>query len=105
MKLYRKFMSRFSEPYRIRNGWGLSPIRNKRELKALVKFCEDYLHKTLRRGNPGLSLEMFEIYTNTIKLGKGTVSTIQCHHCDRGDDNTLVYYNVYDYIKCHCEWY
>lgn len=43
MSLYRKIMSSISETYRIRNGYGLSPIRNERELKALVDFCESQL--------------------------------------------------------------
>ena len=106
MKLYRKFMGRFSEPYRIRNGWGLSPLRNKRELKALVKFCDDYINgKTSLPGQPELNPVRSEIYINTSLLSKGIRCEIQCHHCDKGDGNIQVYTNIYDYIQNHCGWY
>ena len=53
MKIYHKIMSKISESYRIKNGFGLSPIRNKRELKALIKFCENQLKEEhIQKYNP-----------------------------------------------------
>lgn len=108
MKLYHKFMSRFSEPYRIRNGWGLSPLRNRRELKALVKFCDDYISgKTSLPGQPELNPIRTDIYLNTVMLAKGALSytRCQCQRCDMKDGNIQAYHNVYDYVQNHCGWY
>jgi len=54
-----------TEAYRIRNGWGLSPLRNKRELKALIEFCKEQLKEEhIQKYNPDKKL----VFETTIKM-------------------------------------
>ena len=65
MNLLHRLKYRFSEPYRIRIGVGLSPIRSKRELKALIEFCKEQLKDTeLMKLNP----EKREVFEDTVVL-------------------------------------
>ena len=65
MSLKHRILARISEPYRIKAGYGLSPIRNKRELKALIGFCEEQLEdEKLMKLNPHLE----ELYSLTVKI-------------------------------------
>lgn len=65
MNLIHKLKFRFSEPYRIRIGTGLSPIRSKREMKALIKFCKEELKdKKHMKLNP----DRKAVYLDTIRL-------------------------------------
>lgn len=75
---------KFDEPYRIRIGVGLSPIRNQRELKALIAFCEEALKdKKHMRLNP----ERRDIYEQTVRLYKE-------------DDPHFIYF-----VSSNCGWY
>jgi hypothetical protein len=62
-----RLRGKYSEPYRIRNGWGLSPIRNKREETALIDFCKEQLKD---RSYMKLNPERKEIYQTTVKFYK-----------------------------------
>ena len=101
MSLKHKILARISEPYRIRNGWGLSPIRNKRELKALIKFCEEQLEdKKLMR----LNLHLEELYSLTVKIyyeyPKLTDGMLEVYKY-----NGRRYYDVYTLIKDNARYY
>lgn len=50
--IIRNFLFKHSEPFRIENGFGLSPIRNQRELKALIRFCKRELKEDYMELNP-----------------------------------------------------
>jgi hypothetical protein len=41
--LIHKLKRTFSYSYRIKKGWGLTAVRNGRELKAIVEFCREEL--------------------------------------------------------------
>lgn len=60
-----RFRYKFSEAYRIEIGVGLSPIRNERELKALIKFCRNEIKD---REHMKLNPARDELYKATIKL-------------------------------------
>lgn len=66
MSLLHRLRCSIDEPYRIRNGFGLSPIRNKREEKALIDFCrrqlEDELHMSYNRERKGIYEETISHY-------------------------------------------
>lgn len=46
MRLIHRIRCAIDEPYRIRMGFGLSPLRNKREERALIAFCKEELKDT-----------------------------------------------------------
>ncbi len=83
MTLIHRIKYRFSEPYRIQTGVGLSAIRTKRELKALIKFCEE----ELKSDSIGLNSQKQEILKETISKYN---SPDGC---------------VISYIDSHIEWY
>lgn len=70
--MFHKLRSKISEPYRIKVGFGLSPIRNKRELKALMYFCKEQLKEE------HIQRDTFKknILENTIKLYETNDSNI-----------------------------
>lgn len=92
MDIIHKLRCKFDEPYRIKRGFGLSPIRNDRELKALISFCflelEDEEHMKL---NPRRK----KVYENTIKL----------YYDEEVKVGKRLYYSVYDYIDDNVAWY
>lgn len=57
-----------TEAYRIRHGWGLRPIRNKRELKALIDFCRQELKEPQYQKNYPENKKAKEVYETTIEL-------------------------------------
>ena len=77
MGLMRRFKGRYCEPYRIRMGYGLSPIRNQRELKALVEFCREELKE--RYYEDGLNKEKKLVLINTIALYEENDSRLYYH--------------------------
>jgi len=81
-----QFRSKYSEPYRIKNGYGLSPIRNKRELKALIKFCKDNIKYYEEAGFTD---------SNNLEVWK---ETVRLYENDK-------YEELYDYIDLHCGEY
>ena len=99
--------------YRIRHGYGLEPIRNKREAKALYDFCQSWLDRTEGTEERDLNPERAEIYEHTIKLYeyefKGASLDDDFVHCHcpscKNAGNGQRHYNFYDYIENHCAWY
>lgn len=82
--ILHKLKYRFSEPYRIRIGVGLSPVRGKREMKALIAFCEEQLKEEhIKKYN----LAKHDVFKETIRLYKA--------------NDTKLYY----YICSHTDWY
>ena len=85
MNLLHKLKYRFSEPYRIRIGCGLSPIRNKREMKALIDFCKNTLEEEY----------MQKYNTKKRNILKKTIILY-----DNKD-----YVALYQYVDDHLGWY
>ena len=86
MNLIHKLRGKYDESYRILHGWGLSPIRNNRELKALIEFC----HKELERDKETrLYPKRKEIFLVTIDL----YNTDSMHLNEYINDNIDWYWN------------
>jgi len=104
----RRFKYKFSEPYRIRVGVGLSPLRNKREYNALIKFCEEELKdKSHMKLNP----ERRELFKLTLKLHKQALSDkksvyTKIHKLQMPTDKIPRSYNdVHTLIEDNMGWY
>lgn len=67
MRLIHRFRCKFDEPYRIRTGFGLSALRSKREIKALIAFCEGQLKD---EDHMKLNPDRKAIYESTVQLYK-----------------------------------
>lgn len=94
--IMHKIKCKISEPYRIRVGFGLSPIRSKRELKALFEFCKAQLKEDYIELNPVTK----KIFEQTVYLyNKQVVNNDWSTHSDTHDDN------IYSYIEDNCGWY
>ncbi len=93
MNLVHRLRAKYSEPYRIRNGYGLSPIRNKRELRALVAFCEEQLKEEYMKLNP----DRREVFELTVKLANP-----DCFYVYYKQEK---YINIYRFIEDRCGWY
>ena len=65
MNLIHKLRCAIDEPYRIRHGFGLSPLRNKGELRALIDFCKEELKD---KEHMKLNVQRRDIYKETIYL-------------------------------------
>jgi len=65
MSLIYKLRCKLSESFRIKNGFGLSPIRNERELKALIKFCKTMLKDYKQYGFESSNMK---IWKKTVEL-------------------------------------
>lgn len=51
--MFYKLRHKYDEAFRIRKGYGLSPIRNRREEKALAEFCREQLtEEHIKQYNP-----------------------------------------------------
>jgi hypothetical protein len=106
MNLVHKLRYRFSETYRIRVGGGLDAIRNRREAKALYKFCRAELREYTderRELNP----RRVEVYEHYIRLYRWTFK-------DLGDDKYFTKsvrkfgisaINVYDFATNYAGWF
>ena len=79
-----RIRTRFSEPYRIRMGWGLRAIRTDKEMRALLAFCTEELKDT---EHMNLNPKRKEVYKTTVKLIK--------------EDSIL----QDEYIEEHIGWY
>lgn len=88
----RKLLYKFYEPYRIRHGFGLSPIRNQRELKALIDFCEKQLSCKF------IDPKFERVYKDTLKLYNSDEPIVI-------EIDGLPYSDVYDFIEDHTGWY
>jgi len=83
MSIIHKLKFRFSEPYRIKIGCGLSPIRNQREMRALIEFCREQL----KEDHIKLNLAKMDVLEETIRLYEA--------------NDSMIYY----YINEHVEYY
>lgn len=91
-----RILSRISEPYRIRNGFGLSPIRNKRELKALIRFCESQLKEIhIQELNP----KKKEVLETTIELYQAELDQLPIIR------DKWSYVNIHEYIRDNIGYY
>lgn len=92
-----------TEAYRIKKGYGLSPIRNKREMKALLEFCRNELKdKEQMKLNP----DRKRIYATTLKLYDQWVSDERYEPVKFKPVKQLTeYYEPHTFINDHCEWY
>lgn len=97
MSLYHRIMCKFSEPYRIECGFGLSPIRNKREFNALIKFCKRQLEDTELME---LSPKYKTVYETTVRL-----YTEQILNDDWSSFKKGYKYHIDEYIRNHLDWY
>lgn len=84
MRIVHRLRGGFDEPYRIRNGWGLSPLRSKREVNALVAFIEEELKD---KKHMKLNLARWDIYKETLRLHKASDA------------------EFYSYVEDHVGWY
>ena len=109
-----------SRTYRIRTGYGVFAIRNKREAKALYEFCREWLAERSGTREYEINRDRVEIFHNTIALylhqfenRPGGEFSLRCR-CDRCRGETHEgrymgsgegYYNFYDYVNDHAGWY
>lgn len=84
MNLINRLRYRFDEAYRIEIGMGLSPLRNNREIKALIRFCKNEL-KDVKQMK--LNPERKKVYSKTVADYKKT------GHIDL------------NYVEEHAGWY
>ena len=102
MNLIHKLRYAIDEPYRIRHGFGLSPIRNNREMRALVQFCKDELKEEhIQKYNPRKKW-VFEV---TIAMWEnGEVRDILFNKEFNSDE--VDYYSIYSFINDNigCYW-
>jgi hypothetical protein len=75
MALIHKIRSHFSETYRIRNGFGIWPIRTLREATALYDFCMKELNTRPVRERK-LNPDRFQIYKEYIPTCMNTRATL-----------------------------
>lgn len=84
MRLLYKLRSQFDEPFRIRHGFGLSPVRSTCELEALIDFCRGQLQEEyIIKYNP----TKHDVLIETVRLY---------------DTNGT---ELYDYINNHVPYY
>lgn len=95
MNIIYRLRSKYDEAYRIRHGWGLSPIRNKREMKALVQFCKSELNEPYMPHNP-YKKQLFEA---TIALAEGKLEDLPLEFKKRE------YINISEIIREYTDWY
>lgn len=84
MRLIHRIRCAIDEPYRIRTGFGLSPIRNKREEKALIDFCVEELKDTKHMN---LNPDKRDVYKSTVVFYK--------------DNGCIDHY----FVNENCGWY
>lgn len=102
--MIRKLKARFSECYRIRNGWGIYPIRTKRECKALYDFCK----RQIEESNPSISREKrLSIYRKYMEIYDLDLEACPPYvYCDCGEClPTHPYQNAIEYAQDHAGWF
>lgn len=101
MNLIHKLRCAIDEPYRIRVGFGLSPIRNNREMRALIQFCKDQLKEEhIQKYNPKIKW----VYEVTIAMWEnGNARDILFNKEFNPDDHD--YMDIYYFIAEHCGYY
>lgn len=100
--MLHKIKSCLSETYRIRNGFGLSPIRNERELKALVDFCKQQLRER-KEFNQEITKSHW-VYLVTIRMYEhGEVADLL--FIKKYNEWQLDYYTIHQFIEEHSGHY
>ena len=100
--IVRRLLSRYSETYRIRNGFGLNPIRNKRELKALIKFCKSQVKDWKESGRiPSKHLWVALVTIRMYERGNVRDLLFIKKYNPTGWD----YYSIWDFIEDHSGYY
>ena len=98
--MLHKLRSRYDEAYRIRHGWGLSPLRNRRELKALIAFCMEQLgdehHMDLNEKRKLIYLHTVNLYRHEMLGDKQSKKWV-----DEAKLNTT----FYAYVEDNVGWY
>ena len=100
MSLLHRIKYKFSEPYRIRIGVGLSPLRNEREYNALIEFCKKEL---ARSESLRYNRTRKKVYEATIKLHELETPEgfwFKLPYCRK-----MYYNNVNEFINDHVSWY
>lgn len=98
--LIHRLKCRFSEPYCIRRGFGLSPLRSNREYKALIDFCErELLDKDHMKLNP----DRRKVYKATLKLNK--LNTPEGFWFKTAHSPKMYYNDPHTFIEDHVGWY
>lgn len=97
-RIIHRIRYKLSESYRIERGRGLMPIRNDKELKALIAFCRRYLKEEHAKLNP----ERCQIYELTIAFYEDRAEIGQ-----KVDIAGHIIYPCYihDVINEFCGWY
>lgn len=100
MNIIHKLRFKYSEPYRIKMGCGLSPIRNNREYKALMEFCKQELEdKPRMKLNPTRR----KVYEATLELD--SLETPEGFWFKLPHRPKQYYNEVYSFIEDHVGWY
>lgn len=94
--------ARLSEPYRIRHGYGLSPIRNKRELRALYDFCKRELAERREFNVPYGKRDW--VFTVTVAMYERE-DVLTPLMDKRFNPEQRDYVTIYDFIEDHVGWY
>lgn len=92
MSLIYKLRNKFDEAYRIRHGFGLSPIRSKRELRALIAFCKNELDQ-------GYESSFLDTYRETLRLYE------IAQKANKLDEPHMHWADLYKYIEMHTAEY
>lgn len=97
-----------SESYRIQSGGGIRPIRNQRELDALINFCRSELKNVdYMRLNPDrkkiyqMTVDLYDQeHSDDINIAYKTLSIKLDHY-----SKPMHYNDVIDFICDHVNWY
>lgn len=92
--LLHKIRCRIDEPYRIKKGFGLSPLRTNRELKALIEFCRNEL---MDDQHMRLNQKRRAIYQATIAIYEQPLTPVIL--------NNKTYYTLSDIVDDHVGWF
>lgn len=110
MKLkFKQHIHRYS--WFIERGYGVYAIRNKREAKALYRFCLDSIADAHEAGDKNLDTTRNQVYENTIEIYRNNFCDqnlyeqelifCDCGHCD----GVFLPYDIWAYTNNHAGWY
>ena len=92
------------ETTRIKRGYGLRPIRNERELKALIKFCKRALNEKHMYLNASYTKHDWVWFT-TIKLYEDDESPTSLRLLAHRYNTVPFILDVWDFIENYSDWY
>lgn len=108
MKLINKIHYHLSASWRIRRGYGLEPIRNLREARALYEFCIQELafrDQTADKNKTTVLMNTCTLYQQLDSLTPDMEVICTCPRCKGVNKKGMHYNNFYDYVEDHCGWY